>query len=118
MDSMELKDGAGFTLFVGLASLSFKKGNNFIGFSCTVPIALIGFIFLPGTPDNPSTRFLSAQEIELARSRMLSEKRQATQPLTLNIIKTVLRGWHFWILVIFAFFFSQADGVSSNSLSL
>jgi ACS family pantothenate transporter-like MFS transporter len=46
---------------------------------------------------------------------MLSEKRQPTQPLTLNIVKNVLRGWHFWVLVIFAFFFSQADGVSSNS---
>lgn len=30
-------------------------------------------------------------------------------------IKQILRGWHFWILVSFAFFFSQADGVSSNS---
>lgn len=27
----------------------------------------------------------------------------------------MLSGWHFWVLVSFAFFFSQADGVSSNS---
>lgn len=27
----------------------------------------------------------------------------------------MLSGWHFWVLVSFAFFFSQADGISSNS---
>ncbi|RDW74885.1 hypothetical protein BP6252_06027 [Coleophoma cylindrospora] len=86
-----------------------------ICFSCTIPIAAIGFTFLPGTPDHPSGRFLTGSENELAQARMASEKRQASRPLNLPVIKQVLRGWHFWILVIFAFFFSQADGVSSNS---
>ena len=46
---------------------------------------------------------------------MAIEGRQAPQPWSLKTIKKVLSGWHFWILVIFAFCFSQADGVSSNS---
>ena len=86
-----------------------------VGFACTIPIAIIGLVFLPGTPDAPSKRFLTEEEIELARARMAGEHRQAPQPLNLSIIKTVLQGWHFWVLVTFAFFFSQADGVSSNS---
>lgn len=84
-------------------------------FACTIPIAVIGFVFLPGTPDNASTRFLTIDEIELAQARMASERREPRKPFTLALIKDILRGWHFWVLVIFAFFFSQADGVSSNS---
>jgi MFS family permease len=46
---------------------------------------------------------------------MAAEHREPRQPLTLPVVKSVLSGWHFWVLVGFAFFFSQADGVSSNS---
>ncbi|KAK0108510.1 MFS transporter (Seo1), variant 2 [Cadophora gregata] len=86
-----------------------------ICFSCTIPIAVIGFILLPGTPDKPSSRFLTPEDVALARARMASEKREPSKPLTFSIVKKVLQGWHFYILVLFAFFFSQADGVSSNS---
>ena len=43
-------------------------------FACTIPIAVIGLVFLPGTPDAPSTRFLTKDEVELAHTRMISEK--------------------------------------------
>lgn len=46
---------------------------------------------------------------------MAKEHREPRKPLTWSLVKTVLSGWHFWVLVSFAFFFSQADGVSSNS---
>lgn len=46
---------------------------------------------------------------------MTSENREPPKPLTLSVVRSVLSGWHFWVLVAFAFFFSQADGVSSNS---
>lgn len=46
---------------------------------------------------------------------MAKEHREPRKPLTWSLVKTALSGWHFWILVSFAFFFSQADGVSSNS---
>lgn len=46
---------------------------------------------------------------------MAAENREPRKPITLSVIKSVLTGWHFWVLVTFAFFFSQADGVSSNS---
>lgn len=46
---------------------------------------------------------------------MAAENREPRKPITLSVIKSVLTGWHFWVLVSFAFFFSQADGISSNS---
>jgi MFS family permease len=58
---------------------------------------------------------LSADEIRLAQERMASENREARRPFTLPRILEILKGWRIWVLVAFAFFFSQADGVSSNS---
>lgn len=46
---------------------------------------------------------------------MKSENREARQPFTWPGIIRILKGWRIWVLVAFAFFFSQADGVSSNS---
>lgn len=46
---------------------------------------------------------------------MASERREPRKPFTRAVVKSVFSGWHFWILVAFAFFFSQADGISSNS---
>lgn len=58
---------------------------------------------------------MTEREIQLARERMASENREPPKPLTIPVIRNVLSGWHFWVLVSFAFFFSQADGVSSQS---
>ncbi|CAG7974748.1 unnamed protein product [Penicillium salamii] len=86
-----------------------------ICFACTIPIALLGLCLLPSTPDTCISRFLTADEIQLAQERMASENREARQPFTRGKIWQILKGWRLWILVTFAFFFSQADGVSSNS---
>ncbi|KAF7560375.1 hypothetical protein G7046_g3771 [Stylonectria norvegica] len=86
-----------------------------ICFACTIPIAVLGFIVLPSHPEKCKPGLLTEREIHLARERMAVEHREPPKPLSVSVIKSVLSGWHFWILVIFAFFFSQADGVSSNS---
>jgi MFS family permease len=46
---------------------------------------------------------------------MASENRQRRQPFTIRKLLEVLKGWQLWVLVSFAFFFSQSSGVSSNS---
>ncbi|CAG8156070.1 unnamed protein product [Penicillium olsonii] len=86
-----------------------------ICFACTIPIALLGLCLLPSTPDTCTSRFLSADEIRLAQERMASENREARQPFTRAKVWEILKSWRLWVLVTFAFFFSQADGVSSNS---
>ncbi|KAJ6089760.1 hypothetical protein N7467_004976 [Penicillium canescens] len=86
-----------------------------ICFACTIPIAFLGLCLLPSTPDKCTSRFLSADEIRLAQERMASENREARQPFTKSKVIQILKGWRLWVLVAFAFFFSQADGVSSNS---
>lgn len=89
--------------------------DHLLGFACTVPIAFLGLCLLPSTPDKCNSRFLTAGEIQLAKERMASENRESRQPFTKAKIIEILKGWRLWVLVSFAFFFSQADGVSSNS---
>ncbi|EAW10784.1 pantothenate transporter [Aspergillus clavatus NRRL 1] len=86
-----------------------------ICFACTIPIAFLGLCLLPSTPEKCNSRFLSDEEIQLARERMAAEHREPRQPFTKQRIMTILQSWRIWVLVGFAFFFSQADGVSSNS---
>ncbi|OAA74075.1 Major facilitator superfamily domain, general substrate transporter [Cordyceps fumosorosea ARSEF 2679] len=84
-------------------------------FAATLPVAALGFLCLPGLPERPRSLFLTPREAELARARMCKERRQARRPLTRAVFRKTLTGWRFWALVGFAFFFSQADGVSANS---
>ncbi|KAK6824038.1 hypothetical protein RU639_006578 [Aspergillus parasiticus] len=86
-----------------------------ICFACTIPIAFLGLCLLPSTPDRCNSRYLTQDEIRLAQERMAAEHREPRQPFTIPRIVTILKGWRIWVLVGFAFFFSQADGVSSNS---
>ncbi|KAK5991563.1 putative transporter SEO1 [Cladobotryum mycophilum] len=86
-----------------------------ICFVYTIPVAILGFIVLPGHPDNCKPFILTQQDIDLARYRMASENRQPRRQITWTVIKRVISGWHFRVLVSFSFFFSQADGVSTYS---
>ncbi|KAE8354561.1 major facilitator superfamily domain-containing protein [Aspergillus coremiiformis] len=86
-----------------------------ICFSCTIPIAFLGLCLLPSTPERCNSRYLTEEEIRLAQERMAAEHREPRQPFTVPRIITILSGWRLWVLVGFAFFFSQADGVSANS---
>ncbi|KAK2611575.1 hypothetical protein N8I77_004908 [Diaporthe amygdali] len=114
MSSGYIQSGAHATLD-GKHGIEGWRWLYIICFGCTIPVAILGFLALPGQPDNCKSRILTAREIELAQARMVKEHREPRKPLSWSLIKTVLSGWHFWVLVSFAFFFSQADGVSSNS---
>lgn len=99
----------------GLHGLKGWQWLYILAFIITIPISLYGIFTLPGLPENCHSKILSKSELKLARLRMIREGRSSNDRLNFQTIKTVLRGWRFWILVIFAIFFSQADGISSNS---
>ncbi|OAA75529.1 Major facilitator superfamily domain, general substrate transporter [Akanthomyces lecanii RCEF 1005] len=112
---------AGYIQSGAYASLNLRHGIEgwrwlyIICFACTIPVALLGFLCLPGQPERPRSLFLSRREVELARERLRRDRKEPRRPLTRAVVKKTLTGWHFWVLVGFAFFFSQADGVSANS---
>lgn len=84
-----------------------------IAFIISLPIFAYGFLTLPSF--NHKSRLLTARESRLSQLRMLREGRPADSKLTWAIVRETVFGWRFLMLVTFAIFFSQADGISSNN---
>lgn len=58
---------------------------------------LIGYYSLPDMPDNTRVRWLSTEEKELGRQRMIDAGKGKDVPITLRDIKRILGRWHFWV---------------------
>jgi MFS transporter, ACS family, pantothenate transporter len=103
----------------GVGGLAGWQWLYVIAFIITTPITAYGVLVLPGLPDKPRkwNWFLSEDELKLARLRMLREGRESSYTtITYSSIKKAIFGnWHFGMLVLYAVFFSQADGISSYS---
>ena len=70
-----------------------------IDFLVTVPIAIYGFIFFPGTPDHnradTSALVFSKAELRYARARLPARDERAR--LDLSVFHRVLGRWHWWL---------------------
>ncbi|KAL2130794.1 hypothetical protein VTI74DRAFT_5937 [Chaetomium olivicolor] len=72
----------------------------------TVPIGVLGYFILPGTPEKPNKWFLKEDEIELSRAR-LKRAGHATegQQFTLATLKRLAAKWQPWALLLLDIFF-------------
>ncbi len=70
---------------------------------------------LPGVPERCTSYFLTKREVELAQQRLVKEERKPLGKLNLETFKGLARTWHWPVLVLFAIFFSNGDGVASYS---
>ncbi|CDK24064.1 unnamed protein product [Kuraishia capsulata CBS 1993] len=100
----------------GKANLKGWQWLYVLAFIITVPISAYGVFTIPGLPEKLNMKvFLKEDEVKLARLRMIREKRKSNDKLTFPVVLQALKQWRFWMLVVFAIFFSQADGISSYS---
>ncbi|KAL8286226.1 hypothetical protein RQP46_004714 [Phenoliferia psychrophenolica] len=64
----------------------------------TIPIALLGYLFLPDSPwDAKPTFLLSAADIELARARMKATGRAEAEPWSKAKFKRIFTSWHIYV---------------------
>lgn len=99
----------------------------------TLPVALYGFLLFPDTPATTTAFYLSAEERELAISRLVSasasapaspatprEKRQQQlkkrSPLTWSFAKKVLTSYEWWGFVILWIIAGETESFSTNAL--
>jgi hypothetical protein len=72
----------------------------------TLPLAFVGLVLWPGTPDKPNRLFLSEEEIHLARSRLERHGAQLKAlPFSWARIHKIFTGWKFYVLIIWDVFF-------------
>lgn len=81
----------------------------------TLPVALLGYFILPGTPAKPNRLVIKQHELDLARSRL---ERQGTKvqnvPFSWPLLKRIFKNWKFWFLVFWcAIFFNTSANTAA-----
>ncbi|KAG6364538.1 hypothetical protein INS49_006139 [Diaporthe citri] len=71
----------------------------------TIPIGILGYFILPGTPDKPNKIFLKQTDIDLAVQRLKRAGHATTGKFEWRVIKQLATKWQFWALVWLDIFF-------------
>lgn len=83
----------------------------------TLPLAFVGYVLWPGTPNKPNRFLLSQREVELARSRLERHGAQLKAlPFSWDRLVRIFTGWKFYLLVIFDIFFFNTSANSAAFL--
>lgn len=80
----------------------------------TIPLGIIGFFVLPGTPDKCKSPFLTKEEVQLARKRLEKAGHQPPTGFSWQKFKRIFTSWRIYILIIWDIFFWNA-GTSSSA---
>lgn len=110
-----------FTHLNGRNGLAGWRWLFIIDFCITLPIAIYGFIFFPGLPDQTSavskfsmTRYIfNEQELHYARRRLPA--RDESTRLDWSTIPRVLKRWHWWMFSLVWVLGGENLGFASNS---
>ncbi|KAJ5805055.1 hypothetical protein N7474_010942 [Penicillium riverlandense] len=66
----------------------------------TIPIAIMGYLFLPGTPDKPNRLILKEEDIQLAQKRLERASHGTKEEvLSWRIFTRLFRNWRFWAML-------------------
>lgn len=77
----------------------------------TIPIGILGYFILPGTPDKPNKMVLKDKDIELSKARLARHghnndtKDQTVGKFSMQTFWNIIRNWKFWALLLLDIFF-------------
>lgn len=74
----------------------------------TIPIGLLGYFLIPGTPQMPNRSFLKQRDIDLSVERLKRAGHSTRGQVTLSTVKKVLLNPHFWAIIIMDVLFWNA----------
>lgn len=76
----------------------------------TIPVGILGFVVLPGTPDKPNKLILNGHDIAIAKSRLKRDGHGTdTEPSDWRSYLRILRNRKFWLFLWLAIFFWNAS---------
>lgn len=79
----------------------------------TFPMAIWGYYALPDMPSNTRVKWLTAEEKELALTRVRKSGKGLEEPFTWTGILRVLKKWHFWIYTTYYTFFICSENIGT-----
>lgn len=71
----------------------------------TIPIGLLGYVILPGTPDKPNRLVLKQADIELAKRRLQRAGHSVQEHFRWKALVSIAGNWKFWALLLLDIFF-------------
>ncbi len=71
----------------------------------TIPVGILGYVILPGTPDKPNTLILKRKDIDLSVQRLTRDGHNTSEKFTFATVKRVFVNWQFWALLLLDIFF-------------
>ncbi|KAJ5363103.1 hypothetical protein N7541_003947 [Penicillium brevicompactum] len=75
----------------------------------TIPVAILGYFILPGSPDRPNKFVLNAKDVELAKARLARVSHETKESsLSWRTVLGVTRNWKFWALLVLDILFWNA----------
>ncbi|KAK9774872.1 putative Major facilitator superfamily domain-containing protein [Seiridium cardinale] len=66
----------------------------------TIPIGLLGYFLIPGTPQQPNRWVLKEWDIDLSKERLKKAGHGIHEKVTLGTVKKVLTNRHFWAIIV------------------
>lgn len=80
----------------------------------TIPLGIIGYFVLPGTPDKPNRIPLSEKDIELAKSRLARVGHGTDQEFKWSNLKSSFRNWKIWAFVVVDILFWNTGAIATS----
>ncbi|KAG2735622.1 hypothetical protein G9P44_001836 [Scheffersomyces stipitis] len=107
----------------GVGGLSGWRWLFIIDAIITIPVALLGFIMIPGTPYNCYSIFLTDDEVRLARSRLKKANISPASPnpppfFSKKVWKNIIFDWRIYILSVLDYCFWSSNQNTGGGIAL
>jgi hypothetical protein len=80
----------------------------------TIPVGILGFLVIPGTPDKPNTWVLKKSEVELAKARLHRAGHKTEGKVTLQTFVKLAKSPRVWALLLLDIFFWNGSANTST----
>jgi hypothetical protein len=85
----------------------------------TIPVGILGYFVIPGSPDQPNRRVLSQHDIDVGESRLKKAGHASHGKLNILSLKGMFKKPQFWAIVIIdIFFWNQGIHISAGTFLL
>ena len=72
----------------------------------TIPVGVVGYFILPGTPECPNRWFLKEEDVRVAKERLARVGHGVVHPkFKWSTLKSLANNWKFWALLVLDIFF-------------